>query len=266
MRSTGILAAAFLIGFPLEVRAEQLECLIQPKVMVSLATPVEGVIRQVLVDRGDQVKQGEVLVELESSVERATVERARTTLRVTERTYARSEELNRTNVISVQILDDAEGARDLARHDLVRARAALALRTIRSPIDGVVMEKVFSPGEFADNLAILELAELDPLYVEAYAPVSMLGRIARGMVAQVLPEEPVGGSYEAAVTVIDPVVDAASGTFGVRLELPNPDYAIPAGLNCVVRFPDTPVAQQMPRERRPLEEMPAVEATRESPL
>jgi membrane fusion protein (multidrug efflux system) len=263
MRSTGIIAAALLIGFPLGARAEELECLIQPKVTVSLATPVEGVIREVLVGRGDQVKHGELLVELESRVERAVVERTRTTLRLAERTYARSKELNRTNVISAQVLDDTEADRDLARHDLARAEAALALRMIRSPIDGVVMEQLFFPGEFADNLAILELAELDPLYVEVYAPVSMLGRIAQGMVAQVTPEEPVGGSYEAAITVIDPVVDAASGTFGVRLELPNPDYAIPAGLNCAVRFPDTPVAEQMPRERPPPEEMPAARVARD---
>jgi membrane fusion protein (multidrug efflux system) len=38
------------------------------------------------------------------------------------------------------------------------------------------------------------------------------------------------------VTVVDKVVDAASGTFGVRLELPNPDLKLPAGLKCTVRF------------------------------
>jgi multidrug efflux pump subunit AcrA (membrane-fusion protein) len=52
----------------------------------------------------------------------------------------------------------------------------------------------------------------------------------------VSPEEPVGGEYPATVTVVDRVVDAASGTFGVRLELPNPDRALSAGLKCRVRF------------------------------
>ncbi len=60
------------------------------------------------------------------------------------------------------------------------------------------------------------------------------------MEATVLPEEPVGGEHRAEVTVVDRVVDAASGTFGVRLELPNPDYAIPAGLKCRVEFPLPP--------------------------
>jgi hypothetical protein len=57
------------------------------------------------------------------------------------------------------------------------------------------------------------------------------------MNATVLPADPVGGRYEAAVTLVEQVIDAASATFGVRLELENPDYALPAGLECEVMFP-----------------------------
>jgi hypothetical protein len=57
-----------------------------------------------------------------------------------------------------------------------------------------------------------------------------------GMQAEVMPESPVGGVYEARVTVVDRVIDAASGMFGVRLELPNPSYHLPAGLKCQVHF------------------------------
>jgi multidrug efflux pump subunit AcrA (membrane-fusion protein) len=51
-----------------------------------------------------------------------------------------------------------------------------------------------------------------------------------------MPEAPVGGRHAATVAVVDRVVDAASGTFGIRLLLPNPDLALPAGLRCRVRF------------------------------
>jgi multidrug efflux pump subunit AcrA (membrane-fusion protein) len=46
----------------------------------------------------------------------------------------------------------------------------------------------------------------------------------------------VGGKYTARVEIVDRVVDAASGTFGVRMTLPNPDRKIPAGLKCRARF------------------------------
>jgi hypothetical protein len=74
----------------------------------------------------------------------------------------------------------------------------------------------------------------------------------------VRPEAPIGGSHQAKVAVVDRVLDASSGTFGVRLELPNADRALPAGARCRVDFPKvraagaraatTPVR---PAERRP---------------
>ena len=51
-----------------------------------------------------------------------------------------------------------------------------------------------------------------------------------------VPEEPIGGTYEARVEVIDRLFDAASGTFGVHLSLSNDSYQLPAGLRCRVRF------------------------------
>jgi len=58
-----------------------------------------------------------------------------------------------------------------------------------------------------------------------------------GMKAKVIPERPAGGQYTAVVTIVDRVIDAASGTFGVRLSLPNPKHNLPAGLKCKVIFP-----------------------------
>jgi len=51
-----------------------------------------------------------------------------------------------------------------------------------------------------------------------------------------MPEAPVGGDYAAKIEVVDRMLDAASGTFGVRLRLPNPGNRIPAGVKCKVRF------------------------------
>jgi len=56
------------------------------------------------------------------------------------------------------------------------------------------------------------------------------------MQAQIRPESPKGGIYTASVVIVDQVVDAASGTYGVRLEMSNPFHRLPAGLKCKVRF------------------------------
>ncbi len=191
--------------------AEELDCLIEPFRVVTISSQEIGLLESVEVDRGDLVKKGQILAKSNSNLESATnaVSHARAKL---------------TN-------------KNLANLELRRASAEIERRMIKSPITGVVLERSLHPGEFAKQDPILKLAQLDPLRVEVFAPVALLGKITVGMEAQVFPEKPVGGTYQATVTVTDKVVDAASGTFGVRLELPNKDYALPAGLKCRVKFP-----------------------------
>lgn len=112
----------------------------------------------------------------------------------------------------------------------------MALRTIRSTIAGVVVERLGAPGEYVGEEHFLSIAKINPLFVELVVPVDYFGAIKEGAVAQVILEEPVGGSYPARVVIVDQVIDAASGTFGVRLELPNPQLKLPAGLRCQVVF------------------------------
>jgi multidrug efflux pump subunit AcrA (membrane-fusion protein) len=125
----------------------------------------------------------------------------------------------------------------LAGLELMRASEILNQRTIRSPINGVVVARMLGPGEYAfDQAQLMTISQIDPLNVDAFVPLSQFGKIRVGAVGEIYPEEPIGGKYRAAVTVVDHVFDAASGTIGVRLELPNPNYRLPAGLKCRVRF------------------------------
>jgi membrane fusion protein, multidrug efflux system len=190
--------------------SQDLNCLIQPFVVITITTPVGGLLETVQVDRGDLVKEGQILATLDTSLERATG--------------------------SVQHAQAELTNRRLADLELQRTSAEVALRTIKSPVNGVVVERFMHPGEFPKQEKILKIAQIHPLRVEVYAPVSMLGKVSVGSVAYVKPEAPVPGEYAAKVTVVDRVVDAASGTFGVRLELPNHDLKLPAGLKCTVRF------------------------------
>lgn len=257
------LAALGVVATAAGAAAQTLDCLIYPEVTVAISAPVEGLLDKVLVDRGDLVKVGQVLATLESSVERANVMAAETRaqqdaaiktaqarVEFGERRYLRTLELFQKEIVSTKEMDEAETGKVLAELELLqaqenqrlaeleleRARAALGLRTVQSPVTGVVVERLLSPGEFAKQAPILKLAQIDPLRVELIAPVALFGRIRVGMPAEVTPEAPLQGVWPARVKVVDPVVDAASGTFGVRLELPNPDYRLPAGLKCKVKF------------------------------
>ena len=167
-----------------------------------------------------------------------------------ERKFRRAEDLVDKNFVSSEELEDAATelevaernlqealeSQQLAKLDLVRAKEQLALRVIKSPIDGVVVQTFLSGGEFAQGQPILEIAAIDPLHVEVILPMSEYGQIASGAKAHVSPEAPLEGSYDAEVTIVDKVVDAASGTFGVRLLLPNAEFQLPAGVECEVEF------------------------------
>jgi len=124
----------------------------------------------------------------------------------------------------------------LTELQLREATEKLRLRTIASPIDGVVVKRKLSPGEYVGEGSIMTLARVHPINAEIVVPVAMYRKIRKGMTAEVRPEAPAGGVYRGKVVVVDEVIDAASGTFGVRVELPNPDHQLSAGLNCSVRF------------------------------
>jgi RND family efflux transporter MFP subunit len=239
-------------------------CLIRPKMVLKLGSPVPGLISEVLVDRGAIVKKGEIVARLVSNVEEANlalaearaandsaIRSAQAKLDYQKRKAERMSELRKDNNVSISAAEEAETAasvaaselheaevnQQLARLDLVRSREMLNQRTIHSPIDGVVTERTLGPGEYAfDQAHILTVAQIDPLDVDVFVPLSEFGKIRPGMLAEIYPENPVGGQHDATVDVVDRVFDAASGTIGVRLELPNPNYTLPAGLKCEVRF------------------------------
>jgi membrane fusion protein, multidrug efflux system len=214
-----------------------LDCLLEPSLEVKLGSPADGVIAEIKVERGDAVHKGQVLVLLNSQLEAAAVDSARGKAEFAARKAARNDELYAKQLISIQDRDQLETEAKLAQLELREREEALRLRTITSPIDGVVVDRLMAPGDQVSRAGsqILRLMRLDPLFVEVVAPASLLGKVRPGTMAEVTPEGPGQTAQRARVAVVDRVVDAASGTFRVRLELRNPKLAIPAGLRCRIR-------------------------------
>jgi RND family efflux transporter MFP subunit len=246
------------------------DCIVNPRHVVRVAAPVQGLVVAVEVDRGDLVSAGQVLARMESSVEEANLELARVraasdaALRAARarheflrRKLQRIEQLRARAVAADSALEEAaaeasvaemnirteELNRSLAQHELRRAEAQLRLRTVRSPIAGVVVERSLLPGEYSnENSHILTVAEIDPLHVEVLLPADLYGRVTVGQAAEIRPLLPGHAAWRARVTTTDIVADAGSGTFGVRLAIPNPDRKLPVGVRCSVRFFGEPVA------------------------
>jgi len=211
-------------------------CLVEPNMVVDLSSPVIGVISRIEVDRGDRVTAGATVVKLRSEVEHAEVNLKRAQVEFGKTTVKRNQELFDQKLISAQERDEIVLDSEISRLELATAQARLRQKSIVSPITGLVLERLMDPGEYVGEEPILRIASIDPLYVEAIMPKKLFGAIHTLVEAEVTLEEPVGGTYAASISVVAPVIDAASGTFSVRLLLPNPDAVIPAGLKCTVRF------------------------------
>ncbi len=243
---------------------EALDCVIDPKSIVELGTAEEGIVTEVLVKRGDVVAVGDEVAKLDSVLESLQVKLMK--LRASSDAEIRSSEaklefrksemervsrLHSKKIVSTKNRDEVLIERDLAGYalesaeldhemamvEMKQAEARLARRTVHTPVAGVVMDVAMTPGEYAhEQASIARIAEINPLYVEVFVPIKHYGQVRVGGVAEVYPEAPIGGKHLAKVLVVDQVFDAASRTFGVRLELGNEDHSLPAGLRCRVKF------------------------------
>ncbi len=220
-----------------------IDCMIEPNLMVDLSSSVAGVLDTLTVDKSDEVKKGQIIATLKSDIEQVNVRSSRERLKLSASEYSRAAELYREKAITKSEKEQSDNDKKLAELELQHAKTNLNLRQIRSPIDGVVVKRYANPGEFVETKPILQIAQLNPLRIEVVSPVSNYGKIVKGMQAKIFPEFGAYGNLVAKVIVVDKVIDAASGTFSVRLELDNKDYVIPGGLKCSAEFLPLEVAK-----------------------
>lgn len=236
-----------------------LRCVIEPDRVTEIGSPVIGVVESIHVERGDTVRQGQLLAQLRASVERASVgaaqvraqadadvQAAAANYEFQRQKLARTEELMQKKFVSAQALDQVRAETSVAEQKLAQAReqkrvakeelefahAQLGLRSIRAPFSGVVADRYVNVGERVEVKPMFRIAKIDPLRVEIIAPAALFGSIRKGTQAKITPDLPNAPRLDAKITLVDKLVDAASNTFRVRAELPNTNSAVPSGMRC----------------------------------
>lgn len=243
--------------------AQALACLILPSRVAEVGSAVIGVVDTIEVERGDPVRKGQVVARLRADVERANTEAVRSRAQsmaelrgaVAARELAqlrldRARALKEQNYVSEQAVEQAEAEYKVANERLSQSRDALRTaarelsassaqteqRVLRSPFDGVVVERYANPGERFEDKPLVKIAAVSQLRVEVVAPTTLFGQLRVNQQVQVIPELPGAPARAARITQIDQVLDPASNTFRLRLDLPNLDHALPAGLRCKVNL------------------------------
>lgn len=275
MKKRSWFLTVFLLTQTGEVLATQpLGCLIEPHRVSEVGSPVIGVIDKTLVERGDRVVAGQPLASLRADVERHSVAVAASKAQATgefkaaeanaelaRQKLVRAQDLAARQFVSSQALEQARAEALVADNRLAQAseqrgifarehelaQAQLGLRTIRSPISGVVVERYLSAGERVEEKAIFRIAVVNPLRVEVVLPSSFYSVVRNDMSVTVTPDFPGAAPRLARVMLVDRLIDGASNTFRVRLELSNADFSLPAGLRCKADLGSVmPPSQKLP--------------------
>lgn len=232
---------------------------LQPITQSILTAELEGRIAEVRVRAGEAVRAGQVLVrvdkrDLESRLaeQAANLANSRAQFELAEKTYARNADLRERRFISQTSFDNFKSTLD-ANREAVNARAAqfalarqaLEKATVRSPIDGIVAERLVQPGQHVGlNARLLTVVALEALEFEAQVPVTRIGAVRVGQEVQIEAES-FPGRFVGRVERINPTADPASRMIPVYVRVANPEHTLRGGMFARGRL----IVEQAPNAR-----------------
>ena len=211
---------------------DQVSCVVLPSQQVMVASSVPGIARAVLVQRGNFVRKGQALLRVGSDMELAQERLAATKADAARRKLERFSAAIEQQLISDLERDQLRAEARLAQQEYEMAHRAVVQKTTLSPIAGVVASRKVEPGQYVGTDPAFEVVALNPLRVELVFRGRAFGSIRRGSKVNIMLGAPVNGIRAGTVTIVDRALDARSGTFGVRVVLPNAGLLIPAGVPC----------------------------------
>jgi len=186
---------------------------------------VDGEIRQLLVEEGDFVTANQILVRLDGDRLRLELNESRARLSKLQRDHQRNEELRDKGLIS-------QGDYEKIQYDLEALQASFNRRSleldytgIRAPIAGVVSERYVKLGNtIKSGDPVYRVTSLDPLVAYIHVPEREFHRIAAGQSVLINIDALPGPPVQASVTRVSPIVDPATGTFKITIEVHQGDY------------------------------------------
>ncbi len=189
---------------------------------VTVYSQAPRLVTKLLVEEGDAVRKGQLLLRLQDDEQRLALEKATIELDQAKRELDRQESLFKQGLASEQTYNEAKRAFDQARLAVEEARRNLAYTEVRAPIGGIVTERKVNLGDSVTvNQPLFRIVDFDSIVARVYVPEKDLRRLAPGQPARViapaLGQRPIPGK----ILRIAPVVDPKTGTVKVTVAVPN---------------------------------------------
>ena len=208
---------------------------------VNVAAELDGKIVHIAFAPGTTVKEGDLLVQQDTSTEEAQLRSAEASVTLAKVSLRRDHELIAQSTISQSELDSAEAQFKQAEAQADDIRAAISKKTIRAPFGGRLGIRLVNLGQsLKSGDPIVSLQALDPIFVDFQLPQQRLAELARDLVVRVTSDAlPPNEVVEGRITAINPDVDSATRNVRVQATLANPRERLHPGMfvNTAVLLP-----------------------------
>ena len=226
------------VTLPGEVKAYQ---------QATLYAKVAGYLKTIAVDKGDLVKEGDLIADIEVPEILADRAKFKAEVEVAEADYKRLNESQKKapDLVVPQTVDNAKGKYEVARANLERTETLLQFAKITAPFAGMVTKRMVDPGAFipaatsggaAQNAAIVTLMDFSKVRVQAAVPELEASLVAKGEPVIVGVDGLPGRSFDGRITRFAYALDEATKTMLAEVELPNPKLELRPGMYATVRI------------------------------
>ena len=196
-----------------------------------LALDVAGLVTKVNVQSGDEVKEGQVLLQLRDSEDVAQLHQLEAAAALAEVTFGRAKQQLAVKAISQADYDTAAADLKAKQAAVQQPQVNVAKKQLRAPFAGRVGIVTINPGAFLDSgKMIVTLQQLDPVFVDFHLPQKNLGELHVGQKVTLTLDAFGNKSFEGALSAISPKVDSDTRNVQVEARVPNPDRVLTPGM------------------------------------
>lgn len=212
---------------------------------INVSTEVAGTVSRIAFESGQTVKQGDLLVQLDDSVDQAALEGLIADRKLAKVQFERASNLLPKRAVSQSNFDEAKAKYESAQAKVEEQRARIQKKHITAPFDGVLGLRRVDPGEYlSPGSTIVELQMLAPIQVEFSLPERRFEDVREGQPVEIRVDAHPNQVFDGKITAIDTSVKAPTRSFDVRATLANQDQLLRPGMFAEVKVVE-PQAEQV---------------------
>jgi membrane fusion protein (multidrug efflux system) len=196
-----------------------------------LSTETAGIVSRINFENGAEVREGDLLVELDTEAEQATLRSAEAEADLARTVYERTKTLRATNAIPQSDLDAAASQLRKVTALVEQLRATISKKQLRAPFSGRLGIREINLGQFVQNgNKIVSLQSLNPIFVDFLLPQQLISTVAPGQKILLRTDAYPGRVFEGELTAINSEVDRITRNIRLQGTLKNPDGALRPGM------------------------------------